>query len=117
MTAKIKIHMFGKKNEVVPTSCGWGPSTACGPGEDLTTMEMYKEVKTFLEGTDIKDKIEMNFIDLETDDLNGYEDEMKIVEKRSEHPITFIEGKPAFVGNVDKMRMYLTIRRILKKMK
>ena len=37
--------MFGKKNEVVQLHVD-EPSTACGPGEDLTTM-MYKEVKTF----------------------------------------------------------------------
>ena len=71
--------------------------------EESDNNGKYKEVKTFLEGTDIKDKIEMNFIDLKRMIIpNGYEDEMKIVEKRSEHPITFIEGKPAFVGDIIK---------------
>lgn len=109
---KIKILIAGNKNEIVPTPCGWGPDVSCGPSEDPTTIEMYEKLKSFLESTDVKDKFEMEFIDINKDDLSNYPNEQKIIEKGRKLPITFIAGKPAFSGKVDEMKMYLTLKRL-----
>jgi len=75
-------------------------------------MEIYNELYKFLEQTDIKDKFEMKFIDLEENDLNGYENEKKVIDKGYQLPITFIEGKPAFSGKVDNYKAYQILKKI-----
>jgi len=75
-------------------------------------MEIYNELYKFLKETDVKDRFEMTFIDLEEDDLTNYENEGKIIDKGYPLPITFIDGKPAFSGKVDNHKTY----RILKKL-
>lgn len=112
MSKKINIQMFGYKNDVVSIPCGWGPSSDCGPSEDSTTIEMYEELKKFLEDTDVKDKFELSYIDLNEDDLNPYPNERKVIEKGHKLPLTFIEGKVAFKGPVDNMRTYLIVSKM-----
>lgn len=112
MTKKIKVQMFGNRNQLVPESCGWGPSTSCGPGQDPRTLEIYEELKTFLENTDVKDKIEMEFIDIDKDDLSKYPKERKLLDVGYQLPITLIASKPAFSGQVDKMKAYLTLKKM-----
>lgn len=112
MSEKIKVQMFGNKNQLVAESCGWGPSTDCGPGQDPTTLEIYEELKIFLEDTDVKDKIEIEFIDIDKDDLSNYPRERKILNSGYQLPITFIARKPAFSGQVDKMKAYLTLKKM-----
>ncbi|WP_246579341.1 hypothetical protein [Alkaliphilus flagellatus] len=112
MEEKIKVQMFGVKDEVISAPCCCGPSTSCEPSEDLTTIEMYDELYKFLKETDVKDKFEMTFIDLEKDDLTDYENEGKVIDKGYQLPITFINGKPAFSGKVDQFKAYQVLKRI-----
>ncbi|MBZ2174367.1 hypothetical protein K8M07_03810 [Schnuerera sp. xch1] len=73
---------------------------------------MYEELKKFLEDTDVKDKFELSFIDLNDNDLNHYPKEQRFIEKGHQLPLTFIEGKVAFKGPVDNMRTYLIVSRM-----
>lgn len=75
---------------------------------------MYEELKIFLEDTDVKDKVEIEFIDIDKDDLSKYKEERKVLNVGYQLPITFIAGKPAFSGQVDNMRAYLMLKRISK---
>ena len=75
---------------------------------------MYEELKTFLEDTEVKDKFELSFIDLNEDDLNNYPNEQKIMEKGHKLPLTFIGGRIAFKGAVDNMRTYLIVNKMHK---
>lgn len=111
MTNKIKIQMFGNENEIITSSCGCGPAEF-GPGVDPTTIEIYKELKAFLENTDVKDKFEMEFIDVSNDDLDKYSKEIQFIHDGYRLPLTFIAGKPAFTGQVDKMRTYLVLKKL-----
>ena len=112
MEEKIKIQMFGIKDEVVAVPCGWGPSTSCGPSEDPTTIEMYNDLYKFLKETDVKDKFEMTFINLEEDDLSNYENAKQVIDKGYQLPITFIAGKPAFSRKVDSYKAYQVLKRM-----
>lgn len=112
MEDKIKVQMFGIKDEIVKEDCGWGPSTDCGPSEDQTSMEMFTSLYDFLKQTDVKEKFEMTFIDIEESDLSQYADAKKVIDKGYQLPITFIGGKPAFSGKVDSYKAY----RVLQKM-
>ncbi len=112
MSEKIKIQMFGHKDGIVPASRGWGSRTRCGSGGNPITFKMYEELKAFLEDTDVKDKIEIEFIDIDKDDLSKYPKEGKLLNRGFKLPITFISGEPIFSGQVDRRRAYL----ILKKM-
>jgi len=62
--------------------------------------------------TDVKDNLEIQFIDLEEDDLSQYENERKVIDKGYQLPITFINGKPAFSGKVDQFKAYQTLKKI-----
>lgn len=112
MLEKIKIQMFGIKDEVVKEECGWGPSTDCGPSEDLTTIEMFNDLYKFLEQTDVKNKFEMTFIDIEETDLSKYEEAKKVIDKGYGLPITLIGGRPAFSGKVDQFKIYQVLKRM-----
>lgn len=112
MADKIKIQMFGMKDEVVAAACGWGPSVSCGPSEDPTTIEMYNELNDYLQSTELKDRCEFSFIDLMEDDLVGYEYEKSIINKGYQLPITFINGKAAFSGKLDNKKVYGFLRSI-----
>jgi len=73
---------------------------------------MYNELYKFLEQTDVKDKFEMTFIDLEEDDLTNYENAIKVIDKGYQLPITFIDEKPAFSGKVDNFKAYQVLKRM-----
>ena len=75
---------------------------------------MFENLREFLEDTDVKDKFELSFIDLNEEDLNHYPDEQKIIEKGHKLPLTLIGGKVAFKGAVDNMRTYLIVSRMHK---
>ncbi|WIV11099.1 hypothetical protein [Proteiniborus sp. MB09-C3] len=60
----------------------------------------------------MKDKFEMEFIDITEDDLSNYWKERKILKRGYQLPITFIAGKPVFSGKVDEMKIYLTLKRL-----
>lgn len=53
----------------------------------------------------------MEFIDIDKDDLSKYPKERKLLDVGYQLPITLIESKPAFSGQVDKMKAYLTLKK------
>lgn len=112
MSEKIKIQMFGIKDEMVAAPCCCGPSDNCGPSEEETTMEMYEALDKFLQETDVKEKYEMSFIDIKEVDLSNYENEKKVLDRGLERPVTFIAGRPAFKGKVDHFRAYQVVKRL-----
>ena len=76
------------------------------------TFEMYEELKTFLEDTDVKDKIEIEFIDVDEDDLSKYPKEKNLLNKGYRLPITFISSEPVFSGQVDNVRAHSILKRL-----
>ncbi|MBM7615087.1 hypothetical protein [Alkaliphilus hydrothermalis] len=75
-------------------------------------MEMYKDLCRFLEQTDVKDKFEMTFIDLEEENMEDFENAKKVIERGLKLPITLINGKPAFSGKVDQIKTYQIVKRM-----
>lgn len=76
---------------------------------------MFEELKKFLEDTDVNDKIEIEFIDIDKDDLSKYPEEKKYISGTTHQlPITFIAGRAAFSGHVDNMKTYLILKRLSK---
>jgi len=73
---------------------------------------MYNDLYKFLEQTDVKDKFEMTFIDIEENDLSQYEDAKKVIDKGYGLPITLIGGKPAFSGKVDNYKAYKVLQKM-----
>lgn len=74
---------------------------------------MYEELKGFLEQTDIKDQFEMEFIDINKDDLSSYGEAGEIATRGYQLPLTFIAGDPIFSGKVDNYKAYLTLKKLL----
>lgn len=73
---------------------------------------MYDELYKFLEQTDAKDKFEMEFIDIEENDLLQYEKAKQVIDKGYQLPITLIDGRPAFSGKVDQFKTYQVLQRL-----
>ncbi len=73
---------------------------------------MYEELKTFIEDTDVKDKIEIEFIDVDEDDLSKYPKEKNLLNKGYRLPITFISSEPVFSGQVDNVRAHSILKRL-----
>ncbi len=114
MLEKIKIQIFGRKDQLVSAPCGCDPDTDCGPNEDSTTIELFEGLKTFLEDTDVNEKFDIEFIDIDKDDLSKYPKESKSINAGYQLPITFISGRVAFSGQVDNMKTYLILKRLSK---
>lgn len=71
---------------------------------------MFKELKAFLKDTDVNDKFDIEFIDIDKADLSKYPKERKIINTSYQLPITFVSGKAVFSGKVDKMKTYLMLK-------
>lgn len=111
MSYKIKVEVFGIKDQSVGGGCSCGGG--CGPTN--TMGEMYDELVGFLSNTNLKDCIETQFIDVLRDNLN----ENKFVEvenmmnKGYRLPLTSVNGKFKFFGGISNEMIFGEIKKIV----
>ncbi|MDT8900298.1 hypothetical protein [Anaeroselena agilis] len=113
MSSKITIEVFGLRNESVNGGgcCdgGCGPG-GCGPAP--TMGEMYQELVEFMEQSELKDKVALQFIDVMADNLDGYESVKKVLDKGLGLPVTAINGKAIFYGGLSVPKIYDEVKKI-----
>ena len=102
MSEKIKIEIYGIKDQLPPTGCsscaGCKSAGDCAPPK--TMGEMYDELVSYIDESQIKDKVDLSFIDIEKDTSETHEDVRKAMEVGNRIPFTAIGGVLKFQGGV-----------------
>lgn len=107
----IDIKYYGTFNKEVLNTKTWGLSEV--PGRDATEYEVYKDLKEFLISTDLKDKINIEYIDIKNEEIPSDDPIREILEKY-ETPILSIDDKEYIVGKEHNVNVYIKIKNHLK---
>ncbi|KAB3531897.1 hypothetical protein F8154_12360 [Alkaliphilus pronyensis] len=71
---------------------------------------MVEEVRELVNNNDLKDRVEVFFIDIMEDDLTLYPEEKKLIERGYQLPLTFLNGKLGFYGKIDTNRLLIALK-------
>jgi hypothetical protein len=74
--------------------------------------ELYYDLVDFIEKSELQGKVTMRFIDVLEDNLDGYDSVVKELEKGLGLPVTTINGKPRFNGELSVRKIWLAIQQI-----
>ncbi len=116
MSEKIKIEMYGIKDQAPPSGCsscsGCKSASDCDPS--LTMGEMFDGLNDFIDSSDIKDNVELHFIDIEKEGLEAYENVKHALEVGNRPPIIAIGGELKFQGGVFFQLVYQEVQKQLQ---
>ncbi len=135
MSDKIKVQIFGVKYKEISSGCGCsnkksgcdsckskkescdgcGSSGGCGKNSGNTVGQAYDKLKKFIEESDVNNKTELEFIDL--DQINIKEKYPKIketIDKGFEPPITVIDDIIRYYGGISESLVYKDIKELLE---
>lgn len=107
----VTIKIYGIWNEIPVTSgcsCGGG----CAPATK-TMGEMFEASKKFLEKSDLKEKISLNFIDIIKDMDPALEQVRQLFKAGYSLPLAAINDEWAFSGDVPNELFYAKIEKFL----
>lgn len=107
MSNKILIDVFGSKNKY-PVSSG------CGCGSQLTMWEMYLEFSDLVENSDIKDLVEMRFMDVDEIALESYDNIINALASGYSLPLTTIDSNVRYQLSIPYDHIYRSIKRQMK---
>lgn len=112
MSGKIKVEVFGIRDQA---ACGGGCDCGCSDcGPQATMGEMYEQLEEFIQASDMKDMVELQFIDVIDNDMDGYADVSVAMEKGFMIPLTAINGKLRFHKGISNEMIYDAITQTLK---
>ncbi|WPC40565.1 hypothetical protein [Clostridium sp. JS66] len=139
MNDKIKVEIFGLKYKELPQGCGCSHKNSscsgCGSGEnkncggcsgggctktaeDKKTKnigEVFEELKEFINDSDVKDNVELEFIDLDKIDIEKkYERVYETINNGFEPPITVIDNIIRYYGGVSAALIYKDVKELLE---
>ena len=111
----VEIEVYGIWDEApAATSCGCGAG-GCGPGAVPTpTMgEMFQSLRTSIEGSNLKERCTLRFIDVIKESDAAVGQVRKLVETGYALPLTALNGKWSFHGGISNELFSLRIREML----
>lgn len=74
--------------------------------------EMFEDLTIFLGKSELKDMVDLRFIDVMEDNLDGYESVKKVLDKGLGLPVTAINGKAKFYGGLSIRKIYEEIKKM-----
>lgn len=138
MIDKIRVQIFGMKYKELSGGCGCshGKSSCegCGSGGDKnckgcnssckknsesdsikTVGDVYEELKEFIASSDVKNKVQLEFIDLDKVSINEQYDRVgETIDKGFEPPITVIDNIIRYYGGISKDLVYKDVKELLE---
>jgi len=93
---KFSVVVFGLKDEQVGGGCDC--AGACAP--QPTMGELFDGLVKFIEESEFAGKVEMKFVDIMDDRLDGYEMVKEYLEKGFALPLTAINGEMKLYGGI-----------------
>lgn len=111
MQDKIIVTIFGIKEQSSGGSSDCGCSGGCcGPSK--TMGKMYDEFVRFLSQSNIRQRIDIKFVDVLMEDMDQYEFILDAMSQGYGLPLTAINGTVKFYGGISNRQIYNTLRRI-----
>jgi hypothetical protein len=107
MSEQVKVIVFGIKDQAV--SCGCCCNGGCGPAK--TMGDIYKDFTRFLSGSRMRNRIDIQFVDVIMDDMGKYEYVLDALNQGLTLPLTSINGDVKFYGGIDSDLIYDAIRK------
>lgn len=109
MVEKIKIIVFGTRIKPPSGECSCGN---CCESEKPTGI-LYQNLMHFLDNSDVKDFVDIKFIDLITDVTDGYSTMEYFINKGFGFPLTTINGELKLYGGISDRIIYQEIKMLL----
>lgn len=106
----IDIKYYGRQITKVPNTNACGLSEI--PGEDATEYEVFMDLKSFLLSTDLKDKINIEFIDINDEKISN--SHINEILEKYETPIISIMDKEFLIGKEHNVNVFMKIKKHLK---
>jgi len=107
----VEIEVYGIWDEAPASSCGCGGGGCAAPTQ--TMGEMFKNLRTFLEASDLKERCSLRFIDIIKDSDPQVNQVRQQVETGYSLPLTALNGKWSFYGGISNDMFYHKIGEIL----
>ncbi|WP_411680740.1 hypothetical protein [Clostridium thailandense] len=133
---KIKVQIFGVKNELLTGGCGCGNKQSgcsskenscdgcssknescggCKSSSGRTLEDAYNELKTFINESDVKDQTIIEFVDLNEIKLEDeFERIRNTIDKGFEPPITVVDDIIRYYGGISNRLIYNDIKELLE---
>ena len=111
MQEKIIVKVFGIKDQSSGGNSGCGCSGGCC-GSSKTMEKMYDEFVSFLSRSNIRQRIDITFVDVLMEDMDRYDYIMDAMNQGYELPLTAINGKVKFYGGISNKMIYDTLRKL-----
>jgi hypothetical protein len=77
-------------------------------------QEVYENMVLTIKNSPVADKTETKFIDLMSDDADNYPDQLRLVDRGYQLPITFVNGSARFSGKIDEQKLIEYIEQAAK---
>lgn len=90
---------------------------SCDPEEcklNPTTGEVYQKLVDFLTDKELKDRVNLTFVNVLTDEVEGHAACKAALEKCYALPITLINGQPRLYGGLSTKKIHAEINAMLK---
>ena len=108
----VEIEVYGIWDEApAASSCGCGGGGCATPTQ--TMGDMFQNLKTSLDASDIKEQCSLRFIDVIKDSDPMVDEVRQLFETGYSLPLTALNGKWSFYGGISNDLFYLKIRELL----
>lgn len=91
-----------------------GNCLACGSNSDNNLMESVSNLKKYIEQSDVKDQVVIEYIDLKNNVYSSYNEVDELMERGFETPITIIDGVVRYYGGISNSLIYNDVKELLK---
>jgi len=134
MKNKIKVSIYGNKLSILgaDSSCGHGAEDDCGgcsskkseepcfschkvaSKENKSTGDLFYSLVDFIELSDVKEKVDLEFIELDKNKIGGSAEIEEILERGFEAPIVVIDGIVRYYGGISNLLIYEDVKELLQ---
>ena len=133
MENKIKVFIYGNKLSILGKDGGCGHSNRdgdsgcnsktkdgcgsgcikCGSKEKKSVGDMFLELENFIGATEVKGRVELEFIELDKLNIGENEEIEDIINRGFESPIVVIDGIVRYYGGISNLLVYNDIKELL----
>lgn len=98
MKSRVKVEVFGAARN---------PRT----GLNSVALQKYFSLVDYLQGSDVKDNVDLNFIDTAVTNIDNYPAVKNALQQGQPTPITVINGVVKYFGNIPYEAVYQDVKR------
>jgi hypothetical protein len=109
MSVKIKVDIYGVKEQ--PVASGGCCSGGCDCGPSQTMGELFDEFVNYVNNSNLKDRIDLHFVDIFSPEFNQNATVMEAMQQGYSLPLTTINGTLMFYGGISNQMIFEQIQK------